>query len=179
MIVRKVTAKKDVAQMLEIYRPYVEQTAISFEYETPSLPEFIHRWETGRTQFPWLLYEEKGEILGFAFAVAPFTRDAYAWCAELSVYVKREARGQGVGRALYAALERQLQAQGYRVFYALITGMNAGSIRFHESMGYSKAAVLPACGWRQGQWHDLVWMQKRVKGTEPPEKKPGPPQRDV
>ena len=172
MGVRTVTNKKELAQLLEIYRPYVEQTAISFEYETPSLPEFIHRWESSRHCFPWLLYEEQGEILGFAYAGEVFSRAAYAWCAELTVYIKREARGQGIGRILYAALEERLEQLGYRILYARVTGMNAGSIRFHETMGYKTVAVLPQCGWKHGEWHDLVWMEKRVGPNGAPGPKP-------
>ncbi len=158
----------DVPAMLAIYAPYVENTTVSFEYDVPCRKTFTQRFYTYTAQFPWLVWEEEGKILGYAYASAPFERAAYRWCAEPSIYLAPEARGRGIGKALYAALEWILAEQGYQVLYALITEENTPSIRFHRNNGYKTVAVLPACGFKQGRWLGLAWMEKRLKTVGTP-----------
>ena len=117
----RIAEERDIPAILEIYGPYVLNTTITFEYDVPTREEFTRRFRDITRQFPWLVYEEDGEILGYAYASAPYARAAYAWCAEPSVYLKPEARGRGIGRKLYAALEQILDCQGYQVLYALVT----------------------------------------------------------
>lgn len=164
----------DLPAILEIYRPYIEQTAITFEYDVPSLDDFQARFRDITAQCPWLVWEEDGEILGYAYGAPAFERKAYAWCADLSVYLKRSACGRGIGRALYAKLEQLLQAQGYRVLYALVTTANAPSVEFHKAVGYREVASFPHCGWKLGQWHGVVWLQKDVGADTPPTDFPVP-----
>ena len=95
---------RDLPAMLEIYRPYVLNTTYSFEYEPPTLEEFTSRFDTITAQYPWLVWEEAGKILGYAYASAPYTRAAYAWCAEPSIYLHPDAKGRGIGTKLYTAL---------------------------------------------------------------------------
>ena len=152
----------DLEEMLEIYRPFVEQTAVSFEYTLPSLEAFRQRFREHVAQFPWLVWQEGERVLGYAYAGAPWERAAYRWCAESSVYLAPQARGRGVGRALYARLEELLTAQGYRVVYALVTTANAPSIAFHEALGFCRRAEFPDCGYKLGQWHGVVWLEKRL-----------------
>ncbi len=152
--------ERDLPPMLDIYSPYVRRTTVSFEYDPPDLAEFTGRFRAVTAQFPWLVWDEGGQILGYAYASAPFSRAAYAWCAEPAVYLLPQARGQGIAAALYAALEAILKAQGYRVLYALICGENGPSTRFHEKAGYRIRAELPRCGFKFGRWLDLVWMEK-------------------
>ena len=96
----RIAAEADVSAMLAIYRPYVLTSTATFEYSPPSEEEFLRRYHTITTQFPWLLWEEDGQILGYAYASLPFSRAAYAWCAEPTIYLKSQARGKGIGKAL-------------------------------------------------------------------------------
>ena len=164
----RIAAEEDVSAMLAIYRPYVLTSTATFEYDPPSEEEFLRRYHTITTQFPWLLWEEDGQILGYAYASLPFSRAAYAWCAEPTIYLKSQARGKGIGKALYDALEAILDAQGYYLLYSLVCGENENSMRFHEKRGYRTVAHFPACGFKFGRWIDLNWMEKRLKGVDPP-----------
>ena len=161
-------AEADLEAMLAIYAPYVENTTVSFEYTPPDLGEFTERFRQITAQFPWLVWEEEGQILGYAYASAPFTRQAYQWCAEPTVYLCPQARGKGGAKGLYEVLESLLARQGYRIFYALVCGENQASLRFHEKMGYHTQAVLSRCGWKFGRWLDMVWMEKRREIVENP-----------
>lgn len=161
MSIRLATVR-DVPEMLELYRPYIENTAITFEYEVPTPEQFLERFLNISALCPWLVWEENGEILGYAYGAPAFERKAYAWCADLSVYLKKEARGRGIGKALYAKLEQLLEAQGYRVLYALVTTANAPSVAFHQAVGYRIVADFPHCGWKLGQWYGVIWLQKDV-----------------
>lgn len=164
----RMAREADVQSILDIYAPYVQNTTISFEYSVPDFDTFLQRFRTVTAQFPWLVWEENGLILGYAYASPPYTRAAYAWCAEPSIYLSPQARGRGVGRALYAALEQILTAQGYQVLYALITAENRDSLRFHEKMGYTLRVRFPRCGFKFGRWIDLIWMEKRLNFVENP-----------
>ena len=105
--------QSDIPAMLAIYAPYVENTTVSFEYDVPCLRSFTQRFYDITAQFPWLVWEEDGRILGYAYASPPYTRAAYAWCAEPSIYLRNEAKGKGIGKKLYAVLEKILELQGY------------------------------------------------------------------
>jgi len=166
--------EKDVPEILAIYAPYVENTTITFEYDVPCRKEFLQRFYDITAQFPWLVWEEDGTILGYAYASAPYTRAAYRWCAEPSVYLRPEAKGQGIGRKLYAALEWILDKQGYQILYALITTENTDSIRFHEKLGYFFRADFPDCGFKFGRWLGVTWMEKRIKIVQSPSGFPTP-----
>ena len=159
---------RDIPAILAIYAPYVENSTATFEYDVPCLREFTQRFYTITAQFPWLVWEEAGEILGYAYASAPYSRAAYRWCAEPTVYLRPEARGKDIARKLYTVLEEILLRQGYFVLYALITAENAPSIRFHEKMGYQIRGDFPDCGFKHGRWLGLFWMEKRLKIVESP-----------
>ena len=164
----RIAEERDIPAILEIYGPYVLNTTITFEYDVPTREEFTRRFRDITRQFPWLVYEEDGEILGYAYASAPYARAAYAWCAEPSVYLKPEVRGRGIGRKLYAALEQILDCQGYQVLYALVTQENEASLRFHERCGYRVSVLFPNCGFKFGRWLGVIWMEKRLKSVEIP-----------
>ncbi len=108
----RIATEADVPAMLAIYAPYILTTTHTFEYEVPALEEFTRRFQAVTEQFPWLVWEEDGEILGYAYGSAPFERAAYRWMAEDSVYLRPGARGRGIGRKLLTALEKILQYQG-------------------------------------------------------------------
>ncbi|MBO5953078.1 MAG: N-acetyltransferase [Oscillospiraceae bacterium] len=163
---------EDLPQILAIYAPYVTNTTYSFEYEPPTAEEFTQRFLGITKQFPWLVWEEDGQVLGYAYASAPFTRAAYSWCVEPSIYLAPEAQGKGIGRRLYEALEDILQKQGYQVCYAIITEENRASVAFHEAIGYRFLAEFPRCGFKHGRWIGVIWMEKRLNLVDIPSKKP-------
>ena len=165
----------DLPRILEIYAPYVEHTACSFEYTVPSLEAFTERFLGITDQFPWLVWEEDGLVLGYAYGSLPFKRAAYQWSAEASIYLCPEAFGRGIGRALYAALEERLQQQGYRKVYAIITTANEDSLAFHRAVGYRYTATLPDCGFKFGKWYGTVWMEKDLNTWETPPHTPKKP----
>ena len=168
----RIASLQDVPEMLAIYAPYVKNTTVSFEYEPPTLEEFSRRFTAYTRQFPWLVWEENGKILGYAYASAPFTRAAYGWCAEPTVYLRPEARGRNIAAQLYAVLEEILWRQGYQVLYALVCGENAPSRRFHEKQGYHKTAEFDAMGFKMGRWLSLIWYEKRQKVANFPSNPP-------
>ena len=152
----------DVAAMLAIYAPYIENTTYSFEYTVPSETEFLRRFREITAQFPWLVWEEDGVIAGYAYGSLPFARAAYAWAGEVSIYLAPEAQGKGIGRKLYTALETLMAAQGYRVLYAIVTEENRGSLAFHKALGYREAGVFTRCGLKFGRWLSVIWMEKHL-----------------
>ena len=162
----------DVAAMLAIYTPYVENTAFSFEYTPPTYEAFLSRFTKYTRQLPWLVWEEGGQVLGYAYGSLPFERAAYAWCAEVSVYLAPQAHGQGIGRKLYAVLEEIMWRQGYRKIYALITSENTGSLAFHQKVGYRFRAEFPDCGFKFGRWLGVTWLEKEANLVEIPSEPP-------
>ena len=164
--------KTDIPQILAIYAPYVEHTGYSFEYTVPTPEEMTRRFESYTEQFPWLVWEEEGVVLGYAYGSAPFERAAYRWCAEVSVYLSPEIHGRGIGRKLYNTLEALLWKQGYQVIYALITTENQASLSFHSRMGYETVATFPDCGLKFDRWLGVVWMEKRRETVEYPQNFP-------
>ena len=152
--------ESDIPAMLAIYAPYVENTTYTFEYTVPTEAEFLNRFREITLQFPWLVWEDGDRILGYAYGSLPFARAAYAWAGEVSIYLAPEAQGKGIGRRLYTALEALMEAQGYRVFYAIITEENTGSLAFHKALGYREAGVFSHCGLKFNRWLSVVWMEK-------------------
>ena len=159
----RVATAADVPAILAIYAPYVTDTTITFEYDVPTMAEFMDRFRRITADFPWLVWEENGQILGYAYACRPFERAAYSWCAEPSIYLAPEAQGKGIGRKLYTALEELLKMMGYRVLLALITGENMRSLEFHKKFGYDFAGELKASGYKFGRWLSVFWLEKQLK----------------
>lgn len=170
----RIATESDLAEILAIYAPYVTHSTATFEYDVPAEGEFLQRFRTITAQFPWLVWEEEGKILGYAYASPPYSRAAYAWCAEPSVYLRQEATGRGIGKKLYAALEAILLLQGYQVLYALITSENTGSLAFHKRLGYVTRVDFPDCGFKFGRWLGVSWLEKRLKSVEIPISAPIP-----
>lgn len=166
VIIRAAEAE-DAEKLLEIYAPYVKKTAISFEYEVPSVEEFAGRIKKTLQRYPYLVATVEGEIAGYAYAGAFHARAAYQWCAEASIYVKEGLRGHGIGRKLYEALEEELRDMGILNLNACIAHpvkedeyLTQASERFHERMGFSKVAEFHRCGYKFQRWYDIVWMEK-------------------
>ena len=163
MMIRPVQLS-DAATIRAIYQPYVTETAITFEVEVPTVQEFESRITKTLPQFPYLVAEVDWKVMGYAYASTYYARAAYDWTTELSIYVVKEARGQGIGSALYTALEEELQARGYLRFLACIAVPNDASIAMHEKRGYVQVAHFPKIGYKFNKWHDVVWMQKTIEG---------------
>ncbi|MDO4454476.1 MAG: GNAT family N-acetyltransferase [Eubacteriales bacterium] len=155
--------KKDLQAMLGIYAPYVENTAVTFEYDIPSIEEFENRFQKITDFFPWLVYEEDSKVLGYAYAGTFHERKAFQWDAELSIYLSEEAHRRGIGKKLYSELFSILEEQGIYTLYAHITYPNDDSIAFHKAMGFQKIAHFPKTGYKMGKWRDTIFMEKHLK----------------
>ena len=167
----RAAAPEDIPAMLAIYSYFVEHTAVSFEYVTPSPEEFAERLRTHR-DYPWLVWEEDGRVLGYAYAGRAFERAAYRWGAEISCYLAEEARGRGVGRRLYAEIEDILRRQGVRKLYAVVTSENAPSLAFHRALGFAQTAYFPDVGYKNGAWYGVTWLEKTLQPLGTPEQFP-------
>ncbi len=161
---------EDAERLLAIYAPYVTDTAITFEYTVPSVEEFSRRIRSISKRYPYLAAERGGKLLGYAYAQAFHSRPAYDWAVETSIYVDRANRRAGVGKALYAALEAALKAQGILNMNACI-GVPAGkedeyltrnSQEFHAHLGYRLVGEFHQCGYKFGRWYNMVWMEKHI-----------------
>lgn len=164
----RMASREDIPAILEIYAPYVAHTAISFEYAVPTLEDFTARFERITARFPWLVWEENGKILGYAYGSLPWERAAFQWCAEVSIYLHPDAHRRGIGSALYRVLEQLLSLQGYLKVYAVVTTANRASVEFHEKAGYRLTASFPDCGFKHGAWHGTLWLEKELSSVEMP-----------
>lgn len=169
-------APDDAAALLAIYAPYVRETAITFEYEVPSVEEFRRRIEHTLRTHPYLVMEQNGEIVGYAYTGQLGSRAAYAWAAETSIYLRQDCRRGGIGTRLYAALEEASRRQNVQVLYACIAApsddsdphLTRASIDFHTRRGYATVGTFHRCGYKFGRWYDVVWMEKRLSDDAVP-----------
>lgn len=165
----RTAAAADAPALRAIYAPYVRDTAVSFEWEVPSEEEFRDRLVRTLARYPYLVAERDGVPVGYAYA-GPFQeRAAYGWAAELSVYVRQDCRRQGLGRRLYAELERDLGAMGILNLEACVAypaapdaHLTDASIRFHEALGFRRVGEFSQCGYKFGRWYDMVWLEKLI-----------------
>lgn len=166
----RMATENDAEEILSIYKPYVEKTQITFEIQVPSAEEFRERIANTLKKYPYLVAEEKGEILGYAYCGEFQKREAYNHSAETTVYLREDCKGKGVGRALYEKLEEILKMQNVTNLNACIAYPHPVSIRFHERMGFKTVAHFTRCGFKLGQWWDMVWMEKIILPHETPPK---------
>ena len=159
----------DAKELVAIYDYYVKETAITFEYETPSVEEFRGRIEKVLRKYPYIVIERGKDILGYAYASTFKDRDAYNRSVELSIYIQKDVRRAGLGRMLYEELERRLKAQGILNLYACIgypdeedEHLTLDSVKFHEKLGYSMIGKFNKCGYKFGTWYSMVWMEKLI-----------------
>ncbi|MEE0777018.1 MAG: N-acetyltransferase family protein [Bacillota bacterium] len=158
---------EDSAVLAAIYRPYVVNTAITFEYDPPDENEFRRRIKNTLMRYPYVVCVSScGEIIGYAYGGLLYDRAAYQWDAELSVYLRKDQRGHGIGSMLYRGLLSLLCAQGYRRAYACITYPNEESIGFHRSFGFVQCGHFQRSGFKFGQWHDVIWMDKALDSED-------------
>ena len=158
----RMAVPEDGPVLAAIYTPYVTDTAITFDYEPVSGETFSRRIQNTLERYPYLVAEKGGEILGYAYAAAFKGRAAYDWAVETSIYVRMDRRGRGVGKALYEALETALKAQNVLNVNACITYPNPASVAFHEKLGYTTVAHFHRCGFKLGEWRDVIWMEKML-----------------
>lgn len=167
----RMASPDDGAALSAIYAPYVEWSAVSFEYEPPTAEEFSERIRKVLTRYPYLVAEEDGVPVGYAYASAFHSRPAYGWAAECSIYVKWGCRRGGVGRKLYERLETLLRQQNVINLYACIAYPNPDSVAFHTAMGYQIIGRFNQCGYKLNRWWDMVWMEKMI-GPHPERPEP-------
>lgn len=168
----------DAERILEIYRYYVEKTAITFEWTVPALEEFKARMKRTMEKFPYIVALENKKIIGYSY-VGPFKeREAYGWAVETTIYLDAEKRHCGAGKKLYLAMEEILRRMHILNLNACIgypkqddEYLTKNSAQFHEHLGYTLAGKFHDCGYKFGKWYDMVWMEKMI-GSHPsnPEK---------
>lgn len=165
----RAASPEDAKALLGIYGPYVERTAITFEYQVPSEEEFARRIEKTLKKYPYLAAEAGGEVLGYAYAGAFHDRAAYDWAVETSIYVDQNKKGMGIGRMLHDALEDVLKRQGILNMNACIAYpekedeyLTKNSAEFHEHLGYRMVGEFRKCGYKFGCWYHMVWMEKWI-----------------
>ena len=177
----RIATVKDAEQLLKIYAPYVESTAITFEYEVPSVEEFAGRIKHVLSKYPYLVAEQDGELLGYAYVSSFKERAAYAWAVETSIYVDQKARNKGIGGKLLHTLETILKEQGILNVNACIAyqegedeTLTHDSVLFHRRMGYRLVGEFFQCGYKFGRWYNMVWMEKHL-GPHPDHPMDGAP----
>lgn len=160
---------EDAERLLEIYTPYVLETAVSLEQTAPTAEEFRERIENTLKSYPYLVAEENGRVLGYVYAGSFHSRESYKHSAEISVYVDRDHRGQGIGKALYREIERMLPRQNVFILHACIVDpdgpdehLTDASRKFHEAVGYIHEGRHDRCAYKFGKWYSVIWMGKEI-----------------
>ena len=156
-------APSDAPAMLEIYRPYVAASAISFEEVVPTVDEYAARIQKYVNGWAGVVAEADGQLLGYAYGSAHRERAAYKWSVETTVYVARSAQRLGVGRGLYAVLLPQLAQSGYCNAYAGVALPNAASVGLHQAMGFKSIGTFPRVGYKFCQWWDVEWFHLQLR----------------
>lgn len=165
----RIATEADAAALLAIYEGYVRDTAITFEYEVPSVEEFRNRIHHTLERYPYLVAEEDGRAVGYAYAGQFHERAAYDWAVETSIYVAADCKRHGIGKKLYEALEGCLRHQGILNVNACIAypqvedeHLTKDSVKFHEKLGYRMVGTFHQCGYKFHHWYDMVWMEKFI-----------------
>jgi phosphinothricin acetyltransferase len=159
----RLATEADSAQILEIYKPFIMDTVITFEYDVPSLVDFTKRINNIQKKYPWLVCEIDGNIVGYAYASPFHERAAYDWSVDFSIYINPKYHGKRIGKALYFALVEVLKLQGYCNAYALVTLPNVKSEGIHESFGFKSVGVCKKVGYKFGEWRDVKWFELELQ----------------
>ena len=152
----------DAEEILGIYKPYIENTTITFEYEVPAVEEFRERIRETLEKYPYIVCTYDGKIIGYAYAHRIWSRAAYQWDVELSVYTDGNYAGNGIGKKLYKILIEILKLQNVVNVYALITYPNENSEKMHNYFGFKKIAVFEKSGYKFGKWIGVTWFEKAI-----------------
>ncbi len=166
----RLAKEDDAKEILAIYASYINIDNITFEYEVPNIIEFRQRIAKVITKYPYIVALYQGKIVGYTYASTFRDRIAYNWGLETSIYLTPEVKGQKLGKKLYTKLEQILKIQHITNLVASITYPNPQSIAFHEKMGYKKIAHFTKCGYKQGKWYDMIFMEKFINKHESPAK---------
>ena len=160
----------DGAAVAGIYRPAVTDNATSFEVDAPDAAEMARRIDTTLERTPWLVFEQRGVVVGYAYAGRHRERAAYQWSVEVSAYVHEHARRAGIARRLYGALFDLLTLQEYRTALAGITLPNDASVGLHRALGFAPVGVFERVGYKFGRWHDTYWLARPLAphSSDPP-----------
>ena len=161
MLIRDANAD-DAGALAAIYAPAVTESVISFEETAPTTAEMAARIEAYGRNYPYLVAERDGRVVGYAYGSKHRERAAYRSSADVAVYVHEQARGTGVGRGLYNELLPRMAARGVHAAFAGITLPNAGSVRLHESVGFEPVGIYREVGFKFGRWLDVGWWQRRL-----------------
>jgi L-amino acid N-acyltransferase YncA len=164
----RIATLADAAAIQAIYAPMVEHTTISFELEPPTVEQMAQRIEATLDQYPYLVAEQDGQVLGYAYASPHRAREAYQWSVDVTVYIDTHVHRGGIGRALYKCLLPILESQGFHTAYAGIALPNAASIGLHEALGFEHLGTYTEVGFKHGHWHDVGYWCKRLSGSNPP-----------
>lgn len=168
----RLATTRDAAAVQSIYAPLVTDSVVSFETDPPTTEEMQRRIRATRPEYPWIVGESDGRVLGYAYAGEHRSRPAYRWSVDVSVYVGERHRRAGVGRGLYESLFAVLALQGFQNAYAGIALPNPASVGLHESMGFTPVGVYHEVGYKHGEWHDVGWWQRSIGDHGRP---PAPP----
>jgi L-amino acid N-acyltransferase YncA len=162
----RAASPQDAAACVAIYRPYVEDTVISWEIEVPTEGEMAARIAAAQEAHEWLVLERDERVVGFAYAHALIRRlPSYQWSVETGIYLHADHHRRGGGRELYAQLLRRVADRGYRQAFAGITQPNEASNRFHRSFGFQDAGLYRRVEWKHDSWHDVAWLQLDLLGA--------------
>jgi phosphinothricin acetyltransferase len=165
----RIATLDDAAAIHAIYAPHVGGGVVTFETELPGVATMRERIETRLRHYPWLVWEEHGEVLAYAYASRFRERAAYDWIAETSIYVHAGAQRRGIARRLYGVLLDTMRLQGINQAVGVITLPGAVSVALHESMGFTPAGVWRQAGYKLGQWWDVgVWQKELQPPANPP-----------
>jgi L-amino acid N-acyltransferase YncA len=156
----RLAREDDAAAIAAIYAPSVTERATSFELTPPDAAEIRRRVQAVMRQYPWLVCETADGVVGYAYAMAHRDRAAYRWSVDASTYISEQVHRQGIARALYTKLFEILKLQGFRNVYAGITLPNPASCELHKSMGFRQVAAYHHVGYKLGQWHDTIWLER-------------------
>jgi phosphinothricin acetyltransferase len=175
MNIRLADPAADSARVAQIYAPAVVGSTISFEEVAPDAAEMLLRMEKVLVRTPWLVAEEEGRVVGYAYASPHKERASYRWSVDISVYVDPAHHGRGIGRALYDELLPILRRQGFVNAYAGVGLPNPASIALHERIGMTRLGVYQRVGWKMGRWVDTAWYELRhIEPSDSPPPEPIP-----
>lgn len=155
--------ENDAPEILSIYRPYIEETTITFECITPSLSDFEKRIKKISAFYPYLVCEIDNKVIGYAYAGKIRERDAYMWDAELSIYLDKQFQNLGIGKILYKTLIEILKLQNVYNVYGVITLPNDGSVKLHKKLGFNTIGIFHNTGYKFDSWRDVIWLEKNIK----------------
>lgn len=168
-ITTRIATPQDAKSLLDIYAPYVKNTAITFEYEVPSLQEFTDRITHTLQKYPYIVAEINNKIVGYAYASAFNERPAANWTTEVSIYVEQNSKKMGIGKKLYKTLEKILLLQNIVNVTACVAYpeqndeyLNTNSLNFHVHMGYTIVGKFYKCGYKFHRWYHIIWLEKHI-----------------